>query len=72
MLMIDLRDYKCPQQFIQFKLGLNKAVSVNQPITFTFNTASATDDMQQFLEKYHYDFKIDLELGVLTVEPVCV
>ncbi|MAD05253.1 MAG: hypothetical protein CMK65_16745 [Pseudoalteromonas sp.] len=72
MLTVDLRDYKCPQQFIQFKLGLNKAISVKQPVTFTFNAAEATDDMQRFLEKHHYHFKIDLELGVLTVEPIRV
>ena len=72
MLTVDLRDYKCPQQFIQFKLGLNKAVSAQQAVTFTFNAAEATDDMQRFLEKNHYHFKIDLELGVLTVEPIRV
>ena len=42
MLTVDLRDYKCPQQFIQFKLGLNKAVSAQQAVTFTFNAAEAT------------------------------
>ena len=72
MLMCDLRPFKCPQQFIQFKLGLNKAQSVNQPVTFTFNAEHSSDDMQRFLEKHHYHFEIDLELGVLTVEPVCV
>ncbi|GKW52119.1 MULTISPECIES: hypothetical protein [Pseudoalteromonas] len=72
MLTVDLRGYKCPQQFIQFKLGLNKATSIKQPVTFTFNAAEATDDMQRFLEKHHYHFKIDLELGVLTVEPIRV
>ena len=72
MLTVDLRGYKCPQQFIQFKLGLNKAISVKQPVTFTFNAAEATDDMQRFLEKHHYHFKLDLEFGVLTVEPIRV
>lgn len=72
MLTVDLRGYKCPQQFIQFKLGLNKAISAQQAVTFTFNAAEATDDMQRFLEKHHYHFKIDLKLGVLIVEPIRV
>ncbi|AXV64855.1 hypothetical protein D0907_05920 [Pseudoalteromonas lipolytica] len=72
MLMCDLRPFKCPQQFIQFKLGLNKAVSANQSVTFTFNAAESSEDMQRFLEKHHYHFKIDLKLGVLIVEPIRV
>ncbi len=72
MLQCDLREYQCPQQFIQFKLALNKALLAKQSITFMFNNVQSTQDMQHFLEKHHHHFKINLQQGVLKVDPVSV
>lgn len=51
MLELDLRAYKCPQQFIQFKLGLREAISLNQTITFNISSEQNTDDIERYLQK---------------------
>jgi TusA-related sulfurtransferase len=51
MLELDLRAYKCPQQFIQFKLGLREAISLNQTITFNISREQNTDDIERYLQK---------------------
>lgn len=72
MLEHDLSAYRCPQQFIQFKLGLRKAASLQQSITFTINRQQGMDDIQRFLQKYCYCYTLNKEDGVLIVEPLRV
>lgn len=72
MLRCDLRQFKCPQQFVQFKLGLKKAQLAKQTVIFAFDVAHSNHDMLRFLDKHHYQYRLDLNLGELTVEPVCV
>jgi TusA-related sulfurtransferase len=72
MLEQDLSAYRCPQQFIQFKLGLRKAASLQQSISFTINRQQSIDDIQRFLQKYCYCYTLDKQKGVLLVEPLRV
>ena len=51
MLHQDLRSYRCPQQFIQFKLGLREALSTRQAITFSVNSDESMDDIERYLKK---------------------
>ncbi|WP_404339342.1 sulfurtransferase TusA family protein [Pseudoalteromonas mariniglutinosa] len=68
MLVCDLREYQCPQLFVQFKVGLNKALLTKQSIKFMINNKQSIRDIQRFLEKHQYHFEIDLELEILKVE----
>ena len=72
MLHQDLRIYRCPQQFIQFKLGLREALSKQQAITFTIVSDESVDDIEQFLKKYAYSYNLDKQQGLLLVEPLRV
>jgi TusA-related sulfurtransferase len=72
MLEHDLRDYRCPQQFIQFKLGLRKAATLNKRISFYINTTDTMTDIERFLKKQCYYYKFDKQRGLLTVEPLRV
>jgi hypothetical protein len=72
MLEQDLSAYRCPQQFIQFKLGLRKAASLQQSILFSINSQQDIDDIQRFLQKYCYCYTLDKQHGVLLVEPLRV
>jgi hypothetical protein len=68
MLKQDLRIYKCPQQFIQFKLGLRKALSLQQSITFSLNMGEAANDIERFLQKNDYNYNLNKQQGLLLVE----
>ena len=72
MLHQDLRIYRCPQQFIQFKLGLREALSKQQAITFTIASDESVDDIKRFLKKYAYSYNLDKQQGLLLVEPLRV
>ncbi|AUL72432.1 hypothetical protein ATS72_001980 [Pseudoalteromonas sp. 13-15] len=72
MLHQDLRIYRCPQQFIQFKLGLREALSKQQAITFTIASDESVDDIERFLKKYAYSYNLDKQQGLLLVEPLRV
>ncbi|MFY8327261.1 hypothetical protein [Pseudoalteromonas sp. ZZD1] len=72
MLEHDLRTYNCPQQFIQFKLGLKQANCNKQPIKFIFSLEQTTSDIERFLQKHHYHYKLEPQLGLLFVEPLRV
>lgn len=72
MLHQDLRSYRCPQQFIQFKLGLREALSKQQAITFTIASDESVDDIERFLKKYAYSYNLDKQHGLLLVEPLRV
>ncbi|ALQ08606.1 MULTISPECIES: hypothetical protein [Pseudoalteromonas] len=72
MLQQDLRIYRCPQQFIQFKLGLRKASSLQQSITFSLNNDENVDDIERFLKKYAYSYNLNKQQGLLLVEPLRV
>lgn len=72
MLHQDLRAYRCPQQFIQFKLGLRKALSSQQTITFKINSDDSLDDIERFLHKNAYNYNVNKQQGLLLVEPFCV
>ncbi|ASM53569.1 MULTISPECIES: hypothetical protein [Pseudoalteromonas] len=72
MLEQNLSAYKCPQQFIQFKLGLRKAVSLQQSITFSFNNAENINDIERFLQKHAYCYTLNKRQGMLLVEPLRV
>ena len=72
MLHQDLRIYKCPQQFIQFKLGIRKALSLQQIITFEINSDDSIDDIERFLQKNAYNYKVNKQQGLLLVEPLRV
>ena len=72
MLHQDLRIYICPQQFIQFKLGLREALSKQQAITFTIVSDESVDDIERFLKKYAYSYNLDKQQGLLLVEPLRV
>jgi len=72
MLELDLRAYKCPQQFIQFKLGLREAISLNQAITFNISSEQNTDDIERYLQKKMYYYKLNKQQGLLLVEPLRV
>jgi TusA-related sulfurtransferase len=72
MLHQDLRSYRCPQQFIQFKLGLREALSTKQVITFSVNSDESMDDIERFFKKYAYSYNLDKQQGLLLVEPLRV
>lgn len=72
MLHQDLRSYRCPRQFIQFKLGLREALSKHQAITFTIASDESVDDIERFLKKYAYSYNLDKQQGLLLVEPLRV
>lgn len=72
MLHQDLRSYRCPQQFIQFKLGLREALSTRQAITFSVNNDESMDDIERYLKKYAYSYNLDKQQGLLLVEPLRV
>lgn len=72
MLELDLRAYKCPQQFIQFKLGLREAISLNQAITFNISSKQNTDDIERYLQKKMYYYKLNKQQALLLVEPLRV
>jgi hypothetical protein len=72
MLEQDLRSYRCPQQFIKFKLGLRRAVLLQQSITFNLNRDEAAGDIERFLKKYSYSYNLNIQLGLLLVEPLRV
>ncbi|NWL16665.1 hypothetical protein FHG08_13305 [Pseudoalteromonas sp. Scap03] len=72
MLELDLRAYKCPQQFIQFKLGLREAISLNQTITFNISSEQNTDDIERYLQKKMYYYKLNKQQALLLVEPLRV
>ena len=69
MLEQDLREFKCPQQFIQFKLGLKQANLNQQSIKSTLTLAQSTSDIERFLQKYNYHYQLQKQLGLLMVEP---
>ncbi|MGB1291736.1 MAG: hypothetical protein ACPG5Z_06360 [Pseudoalteromonas sp.] len=69
MLEQDLRVYKCPQQFIRFKLGLKQANFNQQPIKFTLTLEQSTSDIERFLQKHNYHYQLQKQLGLLMVEP---
>ena len=68
MLDQDLRGFKCPQQFIQFKLALRQALAAAQSIRFTLLADQSTKDMERFLQKNHYQYKLEQQRGLLIVE----
>ena len=68
MLEQDLRGFKCPQQFIQFKLALRQALATAQPIKFTLLAHQSTRDIERFLQKNHYCYKLEQQHGLLIVE----
>lgn len=72
MLELNLRSYKCPQQFIQFKLGLRNAVSLKQAITFFIDPVESIEDIERFLQKNSYSYRLNKQQGVLLVEPLRV
>lgn len=72
MLELNLRTYKCPQQFIQFKLGLRDAISLKQAITFNISQEQNTDDIERYLQKKAYYYKLNKQQGLLLVEPFSV
>ncbi|CAM4399258.1 sulfurtransferase TusA family protein [Pseudoalteromonas ostreae] len=67
MLEQDLRGFKCPQQFIQFKLALRQAATA-KTIKFTLLVDQSTQDMERFLQKNHYQYKLEQQRGLLIVE----
>ncbi|WP_372763126.1 hypothetical protein [Pseudoalteromonas sp.] len=69
MLEQNLSAYKCPQQFIQFKLGLRKAISAQQTITFIIAHQQDINDIERFLQKHGYCYNYNKQQGVLLVEP---
>jgi hypothetical protein len=72
MLKENLRIYKCPQQFIQFKLGLRKASSLKQSIIFSLNNNEDINDIERFLKKNSYRYNLNKQHGLLLVEPLHV
>lgn len=72
MLKYDLQQYKCPQLFIQFKLGLREALSNQQKIMFQLPTNESTQDIERYLNKYHFQYQLEQSHYLLTVEPKCV
>ncbi|MCQ8877136.1 sulfurtransferase TusA family protein [Pseudoalteromonas shioyasakiensis] len=72
MLEHDLRTFICPQQFIQFKLGLKQANCNKQSIKFILSLEQSTSDIERFLQKHHYQYKLEQQQGLLFVEPLRV
>ncbi|KPH63243.1 hypothetical protein AMS58_13045 [Pseudoalteromonas porphyrae] len=72
MLKQDLRVFKCPQQFIQFKLGLRQALLAQQTIEFRILEQQPIQDIERFLQKNNYQYKLEQQHGLLIVEPNCV
>ncbi|MEL0642305.1 hypothetical protein V6260_17030 [Pseudoalteromonas aliena] len=72
MLERDLKEFKCPQQFVQFKLALRSAQSSKQHIIFSVNKGESTNDIERFLQKHAYSYNFDKQRGLLLVEPLHV
>ncbi|PKH92422.1 MULTISPECIES: hypothetical protein [unclassified Pseudoalteromonas] len=68
----DLKEFKCPQQFVQFKLALRSAQSSKQRITFSLNKGESANDIERFLKKNAYSYNFDKQRGLLLVEPLHV
>ncbi len=56
MLTIDLRPFICPQQFVQFKLGLNRAAARQENICFLLPLGDKAKDIKTYLIKRRYDY----------------
>lgn len=67
MLVYDLHQYQCPQQFIQFKLALKHALATSQSVIFKFNTHK-NQDIEKFLTKQKLSFAVDHQQGYIIVE----
>ncbi|WP_338365623.1 hypothetical protein [uncultured Pseudoalteromonas sp.] len=72
MLECNLKQFKCPQQFVQFKLALRNAQALNQAITFSINNDESAADITRFLTKNAFTYEFDKYLGLLHVEPLHV
>lgn len=72
MLERDLKKFKCPQQFVQFKLALKSAQSSKQCISFSINKGESANDIERFLQKNAYRYNFDKQRGLLLVEPLHV
>ena len=72
MLERDLKPFKCPQQFVQFKLALKNAQSSKQHIRFSVNKDESAHDIERFLQKNAYRYNYDRQQGLLLVEPLHV
>lgn len=72
MLERDLKKFKCPQQFVQFKLALREAQLLKQAVTFSINNDESADDIKRFLIKNAYNYTFDQHLGLILVEPLHV
>ena len=68
----DLKEFKCPQQFVQFKLALRSAQSSKHRITFSLNKGESANDIERFLQKNAYSYNFDKQRGLLLVEPLHV
>lgn len=72
MLERDLTKFKCPQQFVQFKLALKSAQSLKQCISFSINKGESVNDIERFLQKNAYRYNFNKQRGLLLVEPLHV
>ncbi|GAA61876.1 hypothetical protein P20652_3765 [Pseudoalteromonas sp. BSi20652] len=72
MLERDLNEFKCPQQFVQFKLALKNAQLSKQRITFVINKSADANDIERFLQKNDYSYNFNKQRGLLLVEPLHV
>ncbi len=68
MLRYDLQQYKCPQLFIQFKLGLREALSNHQRVAFQLPVNEPIQDIERYLNKYHFQYQLKQSHYLLTVE----
>lgn len=68
MLEYNLQQYKCPQLFIQFKLGLREALSNQQGVFFQLPVNQSTHDIERYLKKYHFQYQLEQQHHLLTVE----
>ena len=64
--------YELRALFIQFKLGLRDAISLKQAITFNISQEQNTDDIERYLQKKAYYYKLNKQQGLLLVEPLRV
>lgn len=69
VLEYNLQQYKCPQLFIQFKLGLREALTSQQGIVFQLPTDQSTHDIERYLKKYYFQYQLKQQHHLLTVEP---
>ncbi|MBQ4833299.1 hypothetical protein J8L70_08610 [Pseudoalteromonas sp. MMG010] len=72
MLTLDLRHYQCPQQFVQFKLGLKKSHFEQSKIKFLIDLEQPITDIELFLKKNNYRYQFDKQSSLLIVEPLGV